>query len=148
MKAMFDAEAAKRWAPALADRIAARGRVEGTTLHVFDVEAPPGGGVPPHTHPSPEIFRVLSGRLTMTLGDAEVTAEAGDVVTVPPWAPHAYRNDGPETAMFMVVVDEDMAAMFAELAQLGPVAGPPSAALMARVAAIAGAHGVAFVGQD
>lgn len=59
----------------------------------------PGGGVPPHIHPTmEERFNVISGRPSFLSGRKWKTAGAGETVVVPPGVRHAYRNRGDETA--------------------------------------------------
>lgn len=133
----------------LGDRIAMRGSLADTPLSIIDVAVPPGSGVPPHTHPSPETFRVLSGRLTFwRLLDGtpeEIEAGPGDVVSVPGGVPHGYRNASKEVAEVMVVLDDRMLAFFRALAGDAPLAGPPTPETLARVGAATAAHGIAML---
>jgi len=53
----------------------------------------PGGGVPPHVHPSmEERFTVKEGRAEFLAGRKWVGAGPGETVAVPPGTRHAYRN--------------------------------------------------------
>jgi mannose-6-phosphate isomerase-like protein (cupin superfamily) len=61
---------------------------------ILFVDAPPGRGPSPHTHPYEEVLIVLEGEATVTVGDEEVVARAGDVVIVPADTPHAFTNTG------------------------------------------------------
>jgi len=61
---------------------------------VIFVDAPPGRGPSPHTHPYEEILIVLEGEVTLTAGDRELVAGPGDVVIVPADTPHAFTNTG------------------------------------------------------
>jgi quercetin dioxygenase-like cupin family protein len=55
----------------------------------------PGGGVPPHAHPSmEERFEVISGELSFLSGRKWQTAGAGETIVVPAGTRHAYRNSG------------------------------------------------------
>jgi mannose-6-phosphate isomerase-like protein (cupin superfamily) len=55
----------------------------------------PGGGVPPHVHPhQDELFAVLEGRMSFTLGRRKELRVAGESVLVPAGARHAYTNTG------------------------------------------------------
>jgi quercetin dioxygenase-like cupin family protein len=55
----------------------------------------PGGGVPPHVHPSmEERFEVISGELSFLSGRKWQTAAPGETVVVPAGTRHAYRNSG------------------------------------------------------
>jgi HTH-type transcriptional regulator, repressor for puuD len=57
---------------------------------------PPGAGIPLHTHNVEETVLVLSGTATVTIGDAEMTAVAGDATWVPATVAHCFVNAGSE----------------------------------------------------
>ena len=61
---------------------------------ILFVDAPPGRGPSPHSHPYEEVLIVLEGEVTVTAGDEEILAAAGDVVIVPADTPHAFTNTG------------------------------------------------------
>jgi quercetin dioxygenase-like cupin family protein len=87
--------------PVLRQRLSFRRSVAEDGTEVLEVEAwvDPGGGVPPHVHPSmEERFEVLSGRMDFLAGRGWRTASAGETVVVPGGTRHAYRNKGTETA--------------------------------------------------
>lgn len=75
-------------------------------LVVIDVYVEPHGFVAAtHLHPSQEErFQVLAGTLEMRVGREIVIARPGDVVVVPPGAPHRFRNAGEERAHFICEV--------------------------------------------
>src|SRR3712207_8076391 len=53
----------------------------------------PGGGVPPHIHPTfEEVFEVVEGEMTFTAGRAKKRVPAGESITVPSGTRHAYAN--------------------------------------------------------
>ncbi len=60
----------------------------------FLVESPPGGGPVLHTHPYEEIFVMLEGEATFTVGDATIEAVAGEIVVAPANVPHKFVNSG------------------------------------------------------
>jgi len=101
------------------DRITFLGEVPGTALALLEVAVPPGSGTPPHTHASPEVFRVLSGEVTFGLFDTtpprEAVAGPGTVVTIPSHAPHNYRNASKQPATLLVIVDRTMVEFFHDL---------------------------------
>ena len=76
--------------------------IKRSTPEALEVEATyaPGGRSPPkHLHPAQdEHFEVLSGRLTVRLGDEERTLEPGDTIDVPRGTPHQMCNAGGEPA--------------------------------------------------
>jgi len=51
---------------------------------LFQIELPPGGGLPPHRHDHFDVFTVTTGGGAMHLGDEVSTLVAGDSVVVPP----------------------------------------------------------------
>jgi quercetin dioxygenase-like cupin family protein len=51
---------------------------------LFQIELPPGGGLPPHRHDHFDVFTVTVGGGAMHLGDEVSTLAAGDSVVVPP----------------------------------------------------------------
>lgn len=71
-------------------------------LRRFTME--PGGGMPRHTNEVEHEQYVLRGRATVTIGEDEVTVEAGDVVYIPAGVPHSYRAEGDEPFQFLCTV--------------------------------------------
>ena len=125
--------------------------VPGTTLVVLEVEVPPGSGTPPHTHASPEIFRVLSGEVAFGRfgedGPGEDIAGPGTVVTVPSGVPHNYRNAGSTVASMLVVAERSMSDFFRDVGRRdAPPAGPPSEAEIGAMLAACARHGILVLG--
>lgn len=56
----------------------------------------PGQGPRLHKHPYDETWVVIEGNLTFQAGEESLKAGSGDIVIVPPGAPHKFTNDGPE----------------------------------------------------
>ena len=54
----------------------------------------PGAGPALHRHPYEEVFLILEGEVTFTLGDETIAARAGDFLIAPPGVPHAFKNTG------------------------------------------------------
>lgn len=132
------------------DRVRFLGDVPGTDLALIELEVPPGAGTPPHTHASPEVFRVLSGELTFGLfGSApprEVTAGPGTVVSVPSGVPHNYRNASLTSATVLVVLDRTMVAFFRDLGRPAiPPSDPPSADEINEVLAACARHQITLL---
>ena len=79
------------------DHIQAKMLIEGVTLKTvhgekimmafFDVE--PGGEVPHHHHEHEQMGLVLSGELTLHIGDETKLCRAGDAYLIPPNVPHS-----------------------------------------------------------
>ncbi|MBX7133570.1 MAG: cupin domain-containing protein [Fimbriimonadaceae bacterium] len=133
------------------DRVRFMGDLAGTDLSVIEIEVPPGSGTPPHTHASPEIFRVLTGEITFGLFEdgppQQVRAEPGTVVTVPSHVGHNYANMSSEIASMLVVVEESMTQFFRDLGRAAtPPAGPPSENEIAEVMAACARHGIVILG--
>jgi oxalate decarboxylase/phosphoglucose isomerase-like protein (cupin superfamily) len=109
-------------------------------LLAIDVFMPAGGGPPMlDRHVPAEIYRVLSGELTLYLEDAggqlaRVRAAAGAVVAIPGGRQHSVRNESPAEARAYVVF-----APGGEIEQFMRAAG---AADPEDVAALAELHGI------
>lgn len=65
-----------------------------TNLSFIWVDLPPGGGPKLHKHPYEEVFIVLEGRATFTVGVTSVEAAAGQIVIAPANTPHKFINSG------------------------------------------------------
>jgi quercetin dioxygenase-like cupin family protein len=100
-------------------------------------------GAPPHRHDrEDETSYVLTGTLTVRLGDEVVTARPGDVVFKPRGQFHAFWNAGPDPVHFLeVITPGGFEAYFAELAALIPADGPPD---LGALAALAARYGMTF----
>jgi len=67
----------------------------GETCLLIATEVPPGAlGPKNHVHPSDQLYYVVEGELTVTLGSDEHTVPAGSAVFIPAGVPHHNRNDG------------------------------------------------------
>ena len=66
---------------------------------------PPGSGPPEHRHRCSEVFVVYEGRGVYTVDGANVVAEAGDIVVVPPNAWHSFRADSEMSLRHVTVFD-------------------------------------------
>jgi len=129
------------------DRVSFLGAVPGSSLSLLELEVPPGSGTPPHTHASPETFRVLSGEVTFGLFDEKpprfAVAGPGAVVRIPSHAAHNYQNAGPVPATLLVLVDDSMVRFFRDLGKAQrPPEAPPAAAEIAAVMAACSRHGI------
>jgi quercetin dioxygenase-like cupin family protein len=134
----------------LTDRVSLLGALPGTATHLIEVEIPPGSGTPPHTHASPELFRVTEGEVTFGLfGDGpprESTLGPGGVAAIGPHTAHNYTNRGPRPARMTVMLDATMIAFFRDLGRPeAPPPGPPSEAAIAAVMAACARHGIAML---
>ena len=133
----------------MGDRVARRPRLTGHWLSVFDVTVPAGAGTPPHAHASPEVYRIIEGRLTIwrmtDKGPEEIEAVAGDIVRIAPHQPHGYSNRGTVPTVFSAIVDCEMAEFIESEGSAEPPKEAPSSETAARMRAAANAHGITFL---
>jgi quercetin dioxygenase-like cupin family protein len=123
---------------------------------VLETFVPPGGGVPPHQHADHEAFCVLEGSVEVarfgSSGLEWLPVGVGDFVNVPSNEVHGFRNTGGTLARLLVTATAGLGAFFEEAGvpvspDTHPV-GPPSAADIERVLAIARKHGHRFLPQS
>ncbi len=70
------------------------GQEHGAGVSFFWVDVPPGGGPRRHHHPYTETWVVLRGEVRVTADDEDVSAVAGDVITVTAGTEHRFRGAG------------------------------------------------------
>jgi quercetin dioxygenase-like cupin family protein len=122
---------------------------------VIEVNTPPGGGPPIHTHPSDEVFFVVNGEFEFpTIRDGQVESvrgSAGETVHIPGSIPHSYKNVGDErgTLIGVLAPGDDMEGFFREGGipfsdwnNLPPLETPPD---FDRMLAAARKHGLEFL---
>ncbi|SFR70704.1 Mannose-6-phosphate isomerase, cupin superfamily [Agromyces sp. CF514] len=68
----------------------------GSGISYFFVDYETGQGTDLHWHPYPETWVVLEGEASITIGDRQLTARAGDTATVPSGVWHQFANTRPE----------------------------------------------------
>ena len=123
--------------PAAASRtVAFEGADHGGGVSLFLVDADPGRGAEPHTHPYSETFVVRDGKARFVLGDRLVDAVAGDIVVVPPDTVHGFKNVG--TGRLDLVCVHAAARMETTWLPSGAEGGDAESAGVARGAAGAG----------
>lgn len=118
--------------------------VESGGYLLLEVTVPPGRGAPLHLHEiDAECFYMLQGELTITDGDSERIAQAGDCCYLPARRAHAFANRGAVPARALVIATPGRAAetFFDELDGLADAPGSPDPSL---VVAIAGRHALSF----
>lgn len=125
---------------------------DGTEIVVVDCWVDPGGGVPPHFHPTfTEVFDVIEGEMTFTAGRRKELRRAGESITVPPGTRHAYANRSRERAHMRCTAKpardlEEFLTTTARLAReghiarIGPMRGPGSLRGLPQVAALLRRH--------
>lgn len=87
---------------------------------IIETTNAPGFGPPLHKHVEAEIFRVLEGRYLFEVDGRRFYAEAGDVVSVPGGAVHAFVNvtDKPARQYIIITPGLDAEAFFSGLAEV------------------------------
>jgi len=61
-------------------------------MSVITVDTGPGKGPALHRHPYEEVFVIVEGEATFTLGDAQRVARAGDILVAPADLPHGFTS--------------------------------------------------------
>lgn len=79
------------------------GKDHDATASFFVNTHAPGEGPSLHRHPYEEIFILLDGQATFRRGDAEIEAQSGEIVIVPPNTPHGFTNTGDERLLFVSI---------------------------------------------
>jgi len=104
-------------------------------LGMFELTVPPGSNVPPpHSHSkNDECVYVLAGKLRYSVGAETRDLTAGQTMSTPRGAVHAFSNPFAETARALIVMSPDVGAQyFKDVAAVINAGGPPDrAALLA-----------------
>ena len=105
----------------------ALGEQTGGAYMTAEITTPPGGGPPLHRHEPQELFYILEGEFafpTVRNGELQtVRATPGDVVHIPSWIPHTYKNVGQQPGRFLITLTPPtLEAYFEELGE--PVSDP------------------------
>jgi len=106
MKFVFDTNETKRYRFPTHVNDLVMDRADANTSEVFIVVLQPGEAPPPHTHHDTEqIFYVLEGKGTLTIGDDEEQhpVRPGDLVRVPPSMLHHIKAEGDEPLRYLAV---------------------------------------------
>ncbi|MGH2793253.1 MAG: quercetin 2,3-dioxygenase [Actinomycetota bacterium] len=83
--------------------VRATGDQTGGLLSITETRTPAGNGPPRHVHSlEDEMFFVLEGELTFTIGDEQHVAGPGSFVFAPRDVPHAYVANAPTRHLGMV----------------------------------------------
>jgi quercetin dioxygenase-like cupin family protein len=114
------------------------------SYELFEVDAPRGSGIPPHRHPWAEAYYVLDGTLDVVIGARTLPLGPGDTVTVPPNAAHTFAVTSERCRFLAFSLGGAMGELFADLDANVPEG--PLEVLGPRIAEVAAAHGVSFLG--
>jgi mannose-6-phosphate isomerase-like protein (cupin superfamily) len=102
---------------------------------LFEIESAPLSGLPRMLHRrEEEVFFVLEGLFTITIGEEVYTARAGDFVLAPRCVPHSFRNISDAPGRLLVLASPGgIEGWFAEMAQLPSPYGEPDRETVARL---------------
>jgi mannose-6-phosphate isomerase-like protein (cupin superfamily) len=124
----------------LGERILVKGRAADGAWILFEVEKNPVSKAPAHSHPWAETYYLLSGGMRMRVADRIVDAGPGTSVHVPPNVVHQFLAPVlPNTRFLALISPASGEGFFRDLADAAGTIDP------AKIAAIAGEHGVALV---
>jgi quercetin dioxygenase-like cupin family protein len=109
---------------------------------LIEEENEPGTGIPPHVHENEdEVFKVIEGKMELTVGGKTTILNAGDLAFGPRGIAHSWKIIGDSKAkVILSVFPAGIEGMFEELGTLPP--GKPD---FSKVAEICGRYGVKFV---
>ncbi len=95
------------------------GQDTGGRYCLLDMHVPPGGGPPPHRHDFEEMFTVLAGEIEVTFRGEKSAVRAGETVSVPSNAPHAFKKVSATTARLLCLCSPaGLEAFFLEVGDL------------------------------
>ena len=131
-------------------RFLVTGEQTGGAFFMAEVSVPTGGGNPPHIHHrEEETFYLQQGTLTVQVAGKTATASAGDLVSLPRGVAHSFKNNGNETARFLLLATPAGLERFFEEAFYSvaefPDTPPMTDAFLARVMAAASKCGMKFL---
>jgi quercetin dioxygenase-like cupin family protein len=95
----------------------------GGGYELFEVDAPRGALVPPHTEPWPKAFYVLHGRMNVRAGDRSYDLGPGDFVTVPPGAVNTFAPQTPSVKFLTFSLGDGLGNFFADIDRSAPREG-------------------------
>lgn len=97
-------------------------------LGLFEMTVPPGARVPPphsHSH-NEECVYVLAGSLRYRVNDETRDLQAGEWMSIPRGAVHAFSNPGSEAVRVLVMLTPDIGAQFfRDVGTVANAGGPP-----------------------
>jgi quercetin dioxygenase-like cupin family protein len=95
-------------------------KASGGAITVIETTNAPGFGPPLHRHTETEVFRVLEGRYLFEVDGQRFEAGAGEVLSVPGGAAHAFVNitDKPARQFIMILPAMDAQSFFLGLGEI------------------------------
>ena len=115
----------------------------------FIATEPPGGGPPPHTHDSEdELFVVLEGEFTFTIGGCVTKAGPGGSAVAPRGLAHCFKNCSEDSARMLVAFTPGSIEGFFDYGL--PVNGtaPGDEYLIQRIVELGPQYGVTLLGPS
>ena len=115
---------------------------------LFTATVPPGGGPPPHVHTrEEELFFVLEGQLSFTVGDRLIIGEPGTFVQIPRGTVHAFKNNSAAPARMLIQCmpagfEKFIAEFATELAGPDSTPIPPSREEIEKLVSLAPKYGI------
>jgi quercetin dioxygenase-like cupin family protein len=109
---------------------------QSASIGMFELSVPPGSNVPPpHSHSNnEECVYVLAGTLRYSVGAESRDLTAGQTMSTPRGAVHAFSNPFAETARALIVLSPDIGAeYFRDVAAVVNAGGPPDKAALVSV---------------
>ncbi|HTU24049.1 MAG TPA: cupin domain-containing protein [Pirellulales bacterium] len=129
-------------------RFLATGRETAGRYALWEAIVPPGGGPPLHQHTrESEGFFIISGELTITVGDRRMTAKAGAYVHLEPGTRHCFKNETDQTARMLILIapaglEDYFLEVGSPLASVDELPPSPSPAEITRLLAVAPRYGL------
>jgi len=105
-------------------------------LGLFEMSVPPGAPVPPpHSHcHNEECVYVLEGVLRYSVNGDSRDLQAGEWMSTPRGAVHAFSNPGSKTVRALVMLTPDIGAQFfRDVGEVANAGGPPDKAKLLEV---------------
>lgn len=92
------------WREGVETRLYAASSLGARQLTVFEQWCAPGSGAPAHLHAVEEVLQVIAGQADVRVGDEQQALSAGDAVTIPAGAVHAFTNTGTDTLQVLAIL--------------------------------------------
>jgi len=80
----------------------------------------PGGCNPLHTHDREEVMLIVTGEVTVTVGDETTVIGAGDTLIIPAGTPHQVTNAGADPAEWLLIAPAGVRFFHADGAEGAP----------------------------
>ncbi len=81
--------------------IGRNGKIPSEDVRVGHLTLKLGSNYPSHSHPAPEVYIQLKGRVKWVVGDEQCVVDAVTAVNIPPNTAHSMQNIGKDEATFV-----------------------------------------------